>query len=404
MSQKRLPSRQELVSLCGDKFQFAELLMNNTSQLGINKWQGKFFFDLRGERKPSVQVNAGWCFDHGSSERFDLVDLVARAKGLNTNDLEQFKEAIREAELMITGRNEASYAGITNTYVNQQEYLPAVPRDEIQQWYRNKNLNPEKFHTLLAGLMRSSSDEERAIAVARAHFGLYIEDKVSKKTSQTYKDERLLIPYVSSKGEVFSYGAYRRESKVKILKRSQGKPSLAGEHLISSFDRSKPVLWTEGDGDYATALGLGINAVTCGSASMKITSFLPALAGMDVWFLPDNDEAGAKALARWKVEVKDYNDSVEQADQVTAHFLWWSSITWNKAKEVVVDTYRKALERGGMLASSIPEEKIFEHLKVTLDDVVIIETKGVLKKGYDFVDFAATRDELFNNFVSFFTK
>lgn len=397
-----LPSRQELVNACGDKRAFAELLRNNSGALGIVKWNTWQFFDIRGERRPSVQVNAGWCYDHGTAQRYELIDLIAAARGLTLSDLDQFKEAAREAELMITGKTSSDYSGKTNeaAYV-EPEYLPAVTREEIAVWYQNKAKEKKLFDSLLDGFMRSSTPEEKTFAIKYCHFGLYSEEKETK-TGDKYTDKRLMIPYINKDGEVFSWGAYRRESKLKILKRKEGKPSLAGEHLLKIFDKNVPVLWNEGDGDWATSIGLGIQAVTGGSASMRITPFLPVLAGFTVYFMPDNDEAGASALARWIVEIYQYNLGKPYEDQVHAKFLWWSKFTWNMAKKHAVERWRKELERTGMLAASLDESSIIKAVGVGFDDVIVIETTDILKKGYDFVDFASNRDELFNNFVEFF--
>lgn len=397
-----LPSRQELVNSCGDKRTFSDLLKTNAGALGIISWNGWQFFDIRGERRPSVQVNAGWCYDHGTGERYELIDLIARSRNLNLSDLDQFKEAAREAELMITGKTSSEYTGKTNEAAYYEpEYLPAMSRDEISVWYKNKKTESGLVKSLLNGFMRASTEEEKAFADKYCHFGLYSEEKETR-AGDKYTDKRLLIPYIDADGSVHSWGAYRRESKVKILKRKQGRPSLAGEHLLKLFDKNLPILWNEGDGDWCTSIGLGIQAVTCGSASMRITPFLKVLTGRTVYFLPDNDEAGAGALARWIVEVYQFNLDKPKEEQVNAKFLWWSKHTWNMAKKFAIERWRKELEKTGMIAASLDDESIIRAVGVGFDDVIIIETTEILKKGYDFVDFAGNRGELFENFVSFF--
>ena len=380
-----LPQRSDFEAKFTSKEDFKAFLMQHSSMLGIHAWKNGKFAYRQDEATPSCIPNQGWFYDFGSGKSGNIIDLIMLGHNLGS-DTEGFKSACRIAEDMLNMPRTNDYNGLaTNNNSFEKVYKPAIDPEEIVQWKNNKLLNKGLFDSLYQGLARNLTPERRDFAENKLDIGLLIEDVVLNKgenNEYSFTDRRVIIPFIEESGDVFNYCAYNRNSKLKGRKRTDGKPALAGEHLIKSFGSN--VLWAEGDSDYVHAHGYDLDAVTAGSASMRITQFLPKLHKKTIYFLVDNDLAGATAIARWHVEIMEHNASLQmKEDAIIGKFLWWSDVSFNKAKieiERLIHSY--------YVKKMVPNHNELAYKAIQLLDLSTLLNDGIVrKKGYDLVDY-----------------
>jgi len=380
-----LAQRKDFELAFGSKEDFRAFLMQHSSMLGIYAWKnGKFSFRSE-ENTPSCTVNAGWFYDHGSGKSGNILDLIMLGRGLS-NDTQGFKEACRVAEEMLNIPRNNSVNGLaSNNYTTVEKiFQPSISDSKRNEWYTNKINYPEIFYPLFQGLSRNLNEEQRKKVEEKLEIGLSIEEVIfnkGKSNQTSFIDRRALLPFIDSDNLVWNYCAYNRNSKLKGAKRKDGKPSVAGENLIKYYQRD--ILWVEGDSDYVHAQGFDLNAVTAGSASMRITQFLPKFKGKNIYFLVDNDKAGATAIARWHNEIREYNETVSSEDKVTGYFLWWSDKSYNLAitetKRLINDYYVKKL---------LPNAEQLANQSISELNISIMINDGIVrKKGYDLTDY-----------------
>jgi len=387
----RLPQRKDYETRFTSKADFREFLMQHSSQLGIIAWKnGKFA--IRDEKTPSCFVNEGWYYDYGLGESGNIIDLVMHAHGLS-NDIEGFKQACRIAEeLLNMPRVVTGNLEYNNSYI-EKEYLPELPVEKLKEYENNKQKNQQLFKKLLDGLARMLPEDKKQYVSEKLQLSLMIEE-VETKTGFKFIDKRIFMPFFDKNGKVQNYCAYNRDSKLKAIKRKDGLPMLAGVNQLNS----KKVLFVEGDSDYVHTQAYDLPSVTAGSASMKIGRFLSELKGKIVYFTPDNDRAGAEAIARWSLEIQKFNDEQEDdGDKIKAIFFWWSDRSLKIAKKTIREKVEKHFLKSGELNVAMKTAKTIKRItiKTTLNDGI------VRKKGYDFVDFL---EEFGESGIDFFKK
>jgi hypothetical protein len=277
------------------------------------------------------------------------------------------------------------YGGLaSNNSTLNKTFKPAYEETKLVEWQTNKKLNRELFDGLFHGLARNLSKPQKDYVEDKLSIGLSIDEIIlNRGTKDEYRfiSRRCLVPFFDKNNLVWNYCAYDRNSKLKGAKRKGGKPALAGENFIKSY--GKNILWVEGDSDYIHAQGFGLDSVTAGSASMRITQFLPNLRGKSIYFLVDNDKAGADAIARWHTEILEYNETVSPEEAVSPVFLWWSDRSYRKARQSInswIESYyeKKLLPNFKQLAKNSQKNLL---ISVMLNDGLI------RKKGYDLVDY-----------------
>ncbi len=395
-------SRQDIRNRFSSPAEYREFLKENAGVFGIQGWKGAFF-DLRGENSPSVQANLGWWCDHGVGETGDTIDLIAKGQNLNLSNKEDFIKAMRIAEEIFGISTESTYVPqgqkfVPNTYNKEEEYKDPVSQTEIDSWYKNRREDPKLFADLASGLLRNLNKKEKLVAVKELSLGLSIETKEVKDEQgnvlRTYIDKRVLLPEIDENNKVPNYYAYKRGSNVKGLKRTSGKPMLAGINRIKTYNKSIPIIFNEGHSDYAHSTGLELHPVTAGSASMKIDPYLPFFKGRMIHFYLDNDSAGATAIARWMLSIIAFNKDLPENEKILFKFFWWSKATLNRALDQLEETIKKHLEREGKIVDSIERERLIELLdkqgylpKELWNLECIFNDDRILKKGYDFTDF-----------------
>lgn len=379
-----LPQRKDFEAHFHSKQDFQAFLLQHSSELGIHAWKNNKFAFRQDENTPSCTVNAGWFYDHGSGKSGNIIDLIMLGRGLSDN-IEGFKEACRVAEDMLKMPRTADYNGLAaNSYQATRTFQPYVTAEKRNEWMNNKTQNRQLFDALFHGLSRNLNDQQRSMVEQKLEIGLSIENVVvnqGKADEFSFVDRRALLPFIDKDNLVWNYCGYNRNSKLKGTKRKDSKPSMAGENFIRSY--GKNILWVEGDSDYVHSHGFELNSVTAGSASMRVTQFLPQLHGKDIYFLVDNDMAGATAIARWHQEILEYNKTMSKDEQINGHFLWWSDRSYPKAiseiKRLIGEHFTKLLLPS---AEHLTEESIASlNISIMLNDGVI------RKKGYDFTDF-----------------
>lgn len=391
-----LPQRKDYEMRFTSKEDFKSFLMENSNLLGIDGWKnGKF--SIRNETTPSCIINKGWFYDCGSGKSGNIIDLIINANSFGS-DIESFKKACRLAEDMLNMPRTGNYSGIANSQEKDRVYLPKMEENILEKYRENKKQNIALFEYIVKGLCRNLTKDLTDYVVKKLDISLYIEE-VTTKNNFTFIDKRVFIPTYNKNNEVFNFVAYNRKSKLKAIKRKEGKPSLFGENFIPLY--KKDVLWVEGDSDYVHSQALDIHSITAGSASIRINSFLPQLKGKNIHFIVDNDKAGAQAIARWFLEIKEFNKNVNNIDKIGMNFLWWSSLSVEKAKSIIFEEIKSKLTRN--LDPEL-QKKLFSFSK-EIKLTPIINDIYPRKKGYDFTDFIKDygieeTKRVFSNFIS----
>ncbi len=391
----KLPQRKDFETRFLSKEDFKSFLMENSNVLGIDLWKnGKF--SIRNETTPSCIVNNGWYYDYGTGKSGNIIDLIINANSLGS-DTEGFKQACRKAEDLLNMPRTGNYSGISNYEEIQKEYLPELSEDILNQYSKNKEENEQLFNSITKGLCRNLSKQLTSYVIEKLNISLYIEE-VTTKNGFSFIDKRAFVPLYDKDKKVFNFVAYNRSSGLKAIKRKGGKPALSGEDFIEQYDKN--ILWVEGDSDYVHSQALDIQSVTGGSASIRIKSFLPQLKGKNIHFIVDNDAAGATAIARWFLEIKDYNVEADEKDKIGMKFFWWSSLSKDKALDIFKDEIEKRLT--SKLDPNI-QEKVYKYTK-EMKLTSIIKDNYPRKKGYDFTDFVGDfgierTKEVFSKFI-----
>ena len=373
-----LPQRKDFENRFLSKSDFREFLMEHSNTLGIDGWKnGKF--SIRNESTPSCIVNQGWFYDYGTGKSGNIIDLIMHSRGLS-DDIEGFKQACRIAEDLLNMPRTGNYSGTAQRVEEEKEYLPPMEKSVLDQYMQNKHQQRWLFDKLYAGLARYLNQEQKNKVEQKLNISLMIEN-VTTKNGFSFIDKRAFVPFPNENGEVNNFCGYNRESSLKAIKRKDGKPSLAGEPFLNEY--GKYILWNEGDSDFVHAVGFDLCSVTAGSASIRIKRFLPKLKGRIIAFNVDNDKAGALAIARWFIEILDFNKDLDDSEKIKPLFLWWSDRSYKKMYDIVQDEVKKVFTR--RLEPQL-QMKVHETLK-KLKIQVILNDGIIRKKGYDFTDF-----------------
>ena len=309
-----------------------------------------------------------------------------------------------------------------NQDMDDYVYVPPPPIEEkkageykpnfIDRQKRNsvKNDKSKKtFLSLMDGLCRSCSLDEKRRAVKIFNIGLNDYLQTDPKTNKSRTVYRLFIPEYSR--DLIAYGSFRynRNEDPKGLLRKNCQRVLFGFHLSHVFKVDKPIIFAEGHSDVVVNNSKRIQAITSGSATTPIGENISELKGKLIHLYYDLDLPGVKGITERVIEIEMFNKDVSEAEKIKYVIYQWSSkvIIDDKVKDFIEYEEEqleviKRLKGDTRRAITLTDDYIFEKCRISTWKVLSNEPKG---KGYDWIDFhTEMKDhEKYTSFVNQYT-
>lgn len=284
----------------------------------------------------------------------------------------------------------------------------------------NRKRNPKTFDTLMDGLCRSCSKKEKDRAEKIFDIGLvdyFRKDKNGNIPKNPEKVFRLFIPEYDKNLDAYGSFSYNRSEEKKGLLRTNGKRVIFGIHLLPSFDKTKPIIFSEGHSDTVVNNAKRMQSITSGSAGMSIGKNIEDLKGLDIHFYPDLDLPGVEGLTKKLLEIEIFNKTASDIDKINYSVFYWSTKMIIDNEEVAFKSYEK--EQGLLLKTFIDKDKrpfstylstLLPNEKKTLWNRIKLSKwtpKSITpkQKGYDWIDFHTDNKdhEKYSKFVSQYT-
>lgn len=371
--------------------------------------------DIRGENTPSTVCKSNLRYhDFGTGESGDVINLIQ--ENTSCSFIEAVEKVLEwEGSSIDIKRTVAPVVKKDNTK-KANPYTTAYLQKRLEEREDNK----ERFQTLLSDLCRACSTEDKDAAIKAFNIGMvsYIQKDTNKKV------ERLFIPeYDEAKTAWSSYSYNREEKECKGLLRRNAKRVLFGSHLVKYFDKTKPIILSEGHSDVIVNIGKYLQCVTNGSSTKSIKEWLPFLKGRELHIYPDMDYPGIKGATCRALEIEEFNKTAKEEDKISYQVFLWSdsfieetvdefknlsvpmkSLKGNKGLVKYAKSWWAELFNDSTLTSTIDRKvmakaqmSILKKMKEQNPDLVIncpvlvkkwkILSKEPCKKGFDFIDF-----------------
>jgi len=278
----------------------------------------------------------------------------------------------------------------------EKEYKPKYIDRQKKNSLKNDK-NKEIFLSLMNGLCRSCSLDEKRRAVKVFNIGLndyLLTDPKTKKSRTVY---RLFIPEYSR--DLVAYGSFRynRNEDPKGLLRKNCQRVLFGIHISHFFNQEKPIIFAEGHSDVIVNNSKRIQTITSGSATTPIGENISELKGRIIHLYYDLDLPGVKGITERIIEIEMFNKDVDEAEKIKYKIFQWSSkviidgevknfIEYEDEQKEVIKRLKGDTRRGITLS----DDEIFEKCRISTWKVLSNEPKN---KGYDWIDFHTEMQE-----------
>ena len=268
----------------------------------------------------------------------------------------------------------------------------------------NAKRNSKKFDTIIKGLCRSCSEEEINKAVEIFNIGLvdyFPKVKEGEKPPKNPKKIfRAFIPEYDARDVPYGSFSYNRSiTDKKGLLRTNGKRVLFGENLLKNYNRSKPVIFSEGHSDTVVNVAKGMQCITSGSAGMGIGSNIVELKGLTLHFYPDLDLPGVEGLTKKLLEIEIFNSTAKEEDMIKYQVFYWSTDIIINDEVIDFRLYEK--NQGALIKSFMTKDKrpfstylkeLSPEAKQALWSKIKLsswkpKSRTPRQKGYDWIDF-----------------
>lgn len=285
---------------------------------------------------------------------------------------------------------------------------------------QNRKRNPKIFNKLMDGLCRSCSKEEKDRAEKIFDIGLvdyFKKDTNGKIPKNPEKVFRLFIPEYDKNLDAYGSFSYNRSEEKKGLLRKNAKRSIFGIHLLPSFDKNKPIVFSEGHSDTIVNNAKKIQSITSGSATKDIGLNIEDLKGLDIHFYPDLDLPGVEGLTKKILEIEIFNKTASNKDKITYSVFYWSTNVLIDGENIDFRLYEK--DQGILLRDLIHRNKrpfsdylssLSQSDKKDLWNKIKLsnwtpKSRSPKQKGYDWIDFHNDNKnhEKYNKFISQYT-